>query len=94
MYLNLCYFRGESRSPDDGRRLASRTLHSLCYSLLPDFDIPFWNILSNLIGHYKIEIINVTELGMLAKGWQGGQCYDIHSYKLYMHACNNYIIYY
>ena len=49
MYLNICYFRGESRSPDDGRRLVSRTLHSLCYSWLPDFDMPFWNIPSHVI---------------------------------------------
>ena len=89
--IHVCYFRGESRSLDDGSRLVSRTLHSPCYSLLLNFDMPFWNIqkacdqinkLSNLIGYYKAVIINITEGGMLAKEWQGrgGQCSDYINY--------------
>ena len=68
---------GESWSPDDGRRLESRTLHSLCYSFFYYLSLVccflmyevMWSINtpSNLIGFYMIQIINVNVPGMLAQ---------------------------
>ena len=73
---NFVYLYGESQSPDDGRIhvLVFMNLHSYCYKI-PGFDMPFWmykvmwsiNKLSNLIGYYKIQVINITLPGVLAQ---------------------------